>query len=155
MRELERAGQLVATDTPEGLVTSVLSFFGVGSPAGYDNQWRSLAPALRVARRGIDDDHALAAWLRWGERAAEWRDLPRFDPRELRAAIDRIRPLTRSQILLDSVEQARLELRKAGVVLVVVPAIPGAPASGAARWVRGSRPLIQLSARYRSDDHLG
>jgi addiction module HigA family antidote len=152
--ELERSGQLVGTDTPEGLVAAVLSFFSVSSPAGYDNQWGNLAPALRVDRRGIRDDRALAAWLRWGERAADWDDLPRFEPRKLRATLDRVRTLTRSQFLIDAVEQARLELRSAGVALAVVPGLPGASASGAARWVRASRPLIQLSARYKSDDHL-
>ena len=151
---LESAGQLAGTDTPEGLVAAVLSFFGVSSPAGYDNQWGNLAPALRVGRRGIRDDKALAAWLRWGERAADWDDLPRFDPRELRAALDRIRALTRSQILIDAVDQTRLELRSAGVALAVVPSLPGSSASGAARWVPGSRPLIQVSARYRTDHQL-
>lgn len=41
----------------------------------------------------------------------------------------------------------------AGVALVVLPTIPGAPASGASRWYR-DHGLITLSLRYLSDDQF-
>ncbi len=41
----------------------------------------------------------------------------------------------------------------AGVVLALVPAIPRARVSGAARWING-RPLIQLSLYGKSNDRF-
>jgi Zn-dependent peptidase ImmA (M78 family) len=38
--------------------------------------------------------------------------------------------------------------------VVHVPEVPGARAWGATRWLTPTRPLIQLSLRYKTDDHL-
>jgi hypothetical protein len=42
----------------------------------------------------------------------------------------------------------------AGVAVVFVPELPGTHVSGATRWLTAKKALIQLSLRYRSDDHL-
>jgi Zn-dependent peptidase ImmA (M78 family) len=42
----------------------------------------------------------------------------------------------------------------AGVIVLRIPEVEGARVSGAARWLRGRQPLIQISLRYRSDDQL-
>jgi HTH-type transcriptional regulator/antitoxin HigA len=41
-----------------------------------------------------------------------------------------------------------------GVAVVFVPELPGSRASGVARWLTPAKALIQLSFRYRTDDHL-
>ncbi len=41
-----------------------------------------------------------------------------------------------------------------GVAVVFVEEITGARASGATRWLTPSKALVQLSLRYRTDDHL-
>ena len=41
-----------------------------------------------------------------------------------------------------------------GVAVVFVPELPGARASGVARWLTPTKALIQLSLRYKTDDHL-
>jgi HTH-type transcriptional regulator/antitoxin HigA len=41
-----------------------------------------------------------------------------------------------------------------GVAVVFVPELPGTRASGVARWLTPAKALIQLSLRYRTDDHL-
>jgi hypothetical protein len=42
----------------------------------------------------------------------------------------------------------------AGVAVVFVPELPGTHVSGATRWLTPRKALIQLSLRYKSDDHL-
>jgi hypothetical protein len=41
-----------------------------------------------------------------------------------------------------------------GVALVWVPELKGATASGATRWIRDDKALVQLSLRYKCDDQL-
>jgi HTH-type transcriptional regulator / antitoxin HigA len=41
-----------------------------------------------------------------------------------------------------------------GVAVVFVPEVPGSRASGVTRWLTPVKALIQLSLRYRTDDHL-
>ncbi|MHB1330034.1 MAG: ImmA/IrrE family metallo-endopeptidase [Gemmatimonadales bacterium] len=42
----------------------------------------------------------------------------------------------------------------AGVVVVFVPELPKTRVSGATRWVTAEKALIQLSLRYKTNDHL-
>src|SRR3712207_2277339 len=42
----------------------------------------------------------------------------------------------------------------AGVALVFIPEMKGCPASGAARWLTPEKAIIQLSLRFKTDDHL-
>jgi HTH-type transcriptional regulator / antitoxin HigA len=41
-----------------------------------------------------------------------------------------------------------------GVVVVFVPELPGARVCGATRWLNPNKALIQLSLRYKTNDHL-
>jgi HTH-type transcriptional regulator / antitoxin HigA len=43
---------------------------------------------------------------------------------------------------------------QAGVAIVFVPALPKTGVSGATRWLNPNKALIQLSLRYKTDDHL-
>jgi lipid A disaccharide synthetase len=51
-------------------------------------------------------------------------------------------------------EQARDICAACGVAVVFVPELSGSRASGVARWLTPAKALIQLSFRYRTDDHL-
>ena len=42
----------------------------------------------------------------------------------------------------------------AGVAVVFVPALPKTGVSGATRWLHPQKAIIQLSLRYKSNDHL-
>ncbi len=42
----------------------------------------------------------------------------------------------------------------AGVAVVFVPALPKTGVSGATRWINKDKAIIQLSLRYKTDDHL-
>ena len=72
---------------------------------------------------------------------------------EFRATLGSIRELTTKEP--HAFEPHVRELcAETGVVLVLVPEITGARASGAARWLTPTRGMIQLSLRYRWEDHF-
>ena len=51
-------------------------------------------------------------------------------------------------------ERTRDLCLQAGVVLLFVKPFPKVALSGASRWLPQNKPVIQLSARHKTDDHL-
>lgn len=97
---------------------------------------------------------ATTAWFRAGDLVAESRaDLPAFDSHALNELLPRLRDLTRiPQPEVFVGDLVRL-CAGAGLHVVVLPTPKGCSASGVARRLR-QHPLIQLSARHLTDDHL-
>jgi HTH-type transcriptional regulator/antitoxin HigA len=139
-----------ATHRP-ALVEACLRFFGVASP----DEWRTLYGGMQVAfrrsRAEQSDVGAISAWLRLGEQQAEKLDGPKYDKARFEQALLAIRGLTCEA---PEVFEPRLRglLHEAGVLLVLVPAIPRAHVSGVARWLSPNRPLIQLSLYGKTND---
>jgi addiction module antidote protein, HigA family len=154
IKELARHGQLDATGSPPDLASQLLAYFGVSSPAGWEQHWGRVAASYRLARSATVSPYALTAWLRWGEREADEIDVGDFDEDQFRKALEDARSLSRLHVF-DIAKAQLVELfARAGVALVLLPSLPGAPASGASRWYRGGRPLIQLTLRFLSDDQF-
>lgn len=153
LKELADHGLIETGHSPRDRTASLLAFFGVSSPAGWQQHWGETATRYRLAKAARVSPHALTAWLRWGEREADVLDVVDYDQTLFLQALRAARPLSR--IAIFEVMKARIvrSFAEAGVALVILPSLPGAPASGAARWYRG-RPLIQLTLRYLSDDQF-
>lgn len=112
------------------------------------------AVAFRTSVAHEANAAAVAAWLRQGIVQARAVDCSNWEPGALADAVSSIRPLTRVK---DPAEffPALVELgRKAGVAIVFVRTPTGCRASGATHFSPSGRPIIQLSFRYRSDDHF-
>jgi HTH-type transcriptional regulator/antitoxin HigA len=154
IKDLQRHGELPAFDAVEDGVGALLSYFGVSSPTGWDAEWGQVGVAYRFSGGSPTSTHSLAAWLRSGERQAAALDVAGYNERRFRSTLAGVRRLSHVQIFDVAVQHLTAELAAAGVAFVVVPSLSGAPASGAARWLRGVRPLIQLSLRYLSDDQF-
>lgn len=154
VKELQRRGQLPQTSTAEDNVSALLAFFEVSNPTGWENHWGRVFSGFRLPSSSIASRHSLSAWLRWGERQAEHLDVDSYDERAFRDTLSRVRGLSRMQLFDSAVQRLTQELARTGVALVILPTLAGAPASGAARWLHGMRPLIQLSLRYLSDDQF-
>lgn len=77
-------------------------------------------------------------------------DVPPFDRDRLEQAIPRLRRLTTEEPL-PALKRAQKILRESGVVLCLVPPVPGLGIHGATRWLRGP-PVMQLSLLRKSDD---
>jgi len=133
------------------LVEACLRFFGVASPDEWRNLYAGMHVAFRRSREDQSDVGAISAWLRLGEQQAEKLDGPKYDRARFEKALVAIRALTREQPQVFE-PKLRSLLQDAGVLLVLVPAIPRAHVSGVARWLSPTRPLIQLSLYGKTND---
>lgn len=134
-------------------VEQMLSFFGVASADAWDELYAGPACAFRQSKAYEAKPGAVAAWLRLGEIAARDVHCQPFDRAGLKAALPDLRALTAEPPKVFS--PAMRDICAAhGVAVVFVEEITGARASGVTRWLTPAKALIQLSLRYRTDDHL-
>jgi HTH-type transcriptional regulator / antitoxin HigA len=141
-----------STDRSQRLINALM-FFGVASPSSFDQLWRHQHVAFKQSTQFQIDTGAVTAWLRKGELEAQRITCKEYDAARFREALIVVRSLTRElpnnfcKIIVD-------ECSRAGVCVVFVPELPRTRVWGATRWLTGTCALIQLSLRYKSDDHL-
>lgn len=133
------------------IVESCLSFFRVASPDDWRSHYGNMAGDFRRSREEQSDVGAISAWLRLGEQKAEALDASRYSRKRFEISLREIRSLTSASPETFQPLMRDL-LHDAGVLLALVPAIPGAHVSGVARWLGPTRPLIQLSLYGKSND---
>ncbi len=143
--------QRLDSKSKPGLVESCLRFFGVATPDEWRAHYGGMQVAFRRSRAEQSDVGAISAWLRLGEQQAEKLDGPKYDKVRFEKALRTIRGLTCESPEVFEPQMRKL-LHEAGVLLVVVPAIPRAHVSGVARWLSPTRPLIQLSLYGKTND---
>jgi addiction module HigA family antidote len=153
LKELVAHRLIEGSDDLRVVVGQLLSFFGVSNPDGWDRHWREAVASYRISRSAPASAPALTAWLRWAEILAEQADGPQFDLGRLTDVMPRVRELSQGAILSLVIDDLVAELKPCGVVVLVLPSLPGAPASGAARWHAG-RGIVLLTLRYLRDDQF-
>lgn len=133
-----------------------LDFFDVPDVNAWEERYDQevIATHYRTSPTFDLDLAVTTAWFRAAERLVEKQAaLPTFDKVAFGAALPAIRRLSRERDPEKFIPELVGTSARCGVHVAVLPAPKGCPASGAARSYRG-RPLIQLSARYLSDDHF-
>lgn len=135
------------------LVEQVLKFFGVDSSESFYNVWASCEVVYRQLPRGEISKESIFAWLRKGEIDAKKINLQTYDHIKFQQALHEIRSLTREENPQIFVVKAVDICASAGVAVVFVPEPPNTYVCGATRWI-GGNPIIQLSLRYKTNDHL-
>lgn len=154
-RELVRRGVFEQPADKAGLLGAVFEFFGVASRGAWEKVWQGYQAAATWRKSSCFEvsPGATATWLRLGERQAQTIACQPFSASRFREVLDEIRGLTTTVPAVFQPKMVEL-CADAGVALVFVPEIRGCPASGAARWLGSEKALIQLSLRYKSDDHF-
>jgi HTH-type transcriptional regulator/antitoxin HigA len=153
IKELRRRGYVSKSSNPGVLVQEVCRFFGVANRDSWERVWREPLASFRKSQTLASDSSAVATWLRIGELNAKTIESKLFDQGRFRAALQEIRSLTIEDP--DKFVPTMTKLcSRAGVVVVFVPEIQGTRCWGATRWLTPARPLIQLSLRSKTDDHL-
>jgi HTH-type transcriptional regulator / antitoxin HigA len=130
----------------------VLRFFGVASPEQWERVWRNHQVAYRQTRQFAACEESVSAWLRIGEIQARQIPCAPFNKKGFQEALETIRSLTREEPQVFQPELLKL-CASAGVAVVFVPELPKTGVYGATRWL-GEKAVIQLSLRYKSNDHL-
>jgi HTH-type transcriptional regulator/antitoxin HigA len=135
------------------LVRNLLEFFGVASSRQWQKKFSSYEIEFRKSAAFDTDPYSLSAWLRAGISAAEKQKTDPYDRNAFVNALQAARNL-----ITKSPEEfcpALMDLfSRAGVAIVFVPELPKSRASGATMWLSPDKALIQLSLRYKTDDHL-
>lgn len=131
----------------------VLNFFAITSP----EQWQELCGGAHVDfRKSIvfqSDPGAVTAWLRRGEIEASEIKCAIYNASTFKKTLLQIRILTVEPPEVFQPEVVRL-CAEGGVAVVFVPQLPKTRTCGATRWLNPNKALIQLSLRYKTDDHL-
>ena len=131
----------------------LLNFFAVASPEQWAEIWFKAQIDFRKSQVLQSDPGAIAAWLRQGEVEAAEISCAIYDANKFREALQQIRTMTVKSPQFFQTEVVRL-CAEAGVAVVIVPELPKTRTSGATRWLNSNKALIQLSLRYKTDDHL-
>ena len=152
-REMTRWGWIPPAETALGRLRELLRFFGIASPAEWEVLWGKPQAAFRRSSVFVSEPFAVSAWLRQGERQAQEIDCEPFDRETFLTTLSDVRELTKAapEVFCRELPAAAA---KSGVAVVFVPELPKAPISGATRWLSPTKALIQLSLRYKTDDHL-
>lgn len=153
VKEMLKWGWIEKRETDADQVAELLNFFGVTSRKSWLDVYANLQTAYRLSASFEVDKTALAAWLRQGELEAMEVECKAFDSN---AFIDALREIRKQTVNPPEVYQERIKeiCASAGVATVFTPEMPKTRVSGATRWVSPTKALIQLSLRYKTDDHL-
>ncbi|MHB1461719.1 MAG: HigA family addiction module antitoxin [Armatimonadota bacterium] len=130
----------------------ILCFYGVSSPEQWRNVWLKHQVAFRHTSRYAACAEIISAWLRRGEILTHQISCGLYDSKQFQTILVSLRQLT-SEPIERLVTQLQTLCLSAGVVVVFVPELQVTGVFGATRWI-GDRPTIQLSLRYKSNDHL-
>lgn len=153
LRAMARLGWIEKQQDPGDQVREVLQFFSIASVEQWPEFTRDCQASLRASQTLPRDDYSLIAWLRAGRVEGERQVVERYSSAAFRAALNEAREMT--TLRPDQViAQLIAGFAAAGVILTIIPELPGCRASGATMWVSSSRAVIQLSLRYKTDDHF-
>lgn len=152
-KEMVKHGWIESCAKKAEYVQGLFEFFRVASVQAWDATWNRPEVAFRRSLTKEGNRHAVSAWLRRGEIEATSRKAEPYNADAFRAALDRCRELTAAapEVFCPAVQGLCAD---AGVVVLFVPELPSASVSGAARWLRAQRALIQLTLRFKTDDQL-
>ena len=151
--QMAKLGWIAKLSDTKAQLVEVLRFFGIASVSQWDDMWPNLKVAYRQHNHHEIFAEAVSAWLRRGEIEAAQITCAPYDKAAFRAALDQVRSLT-SEAPEIFVSKMQMLCASAGVAVVFVPCLPKTGVSGATRWLNPSKALIQLSLRYRTNDHL-
>ena len=153
VNELVRRQAIAKPSSNADKIQKLLTFFGVASVEAWEAKQAEAQVAYRHSPSFSSDVPALATWLRLGEIRAVRIECPAYDSRAFKRALDLTRELTTTR---EAAAFARAQelCKESGVVVGVVKPLSGTAVSGVARWLTPRKALIQLSARYMSDDQL-
>jgi len=135
-------------------VRELLNYFGVASPAEWHYIWSRRQFAFRKSEAYESRLGPLSAWLRRGELVASEIPTQPFDEARVRASLPKLRQVTVCGDPKEFVPRMTELCAAAGVAVAFIPELTGCRASGVTQWLTPEKALVQLSLRYKTDDHL-
>lgn len=153
LSELAKRGVISSASRSIETMQTLLRFFGISDPDGWDRVWRPSLTSFRRSPSFTPDATATTVWLRAGQRAAASCGAAPYDQRKLAASIDGLRELTKQEPA-QALALVQARLAQVGVALVLIAEFDGCRASGATWWASPTKAVIVLSNRGKRDDRL-
>lgn len=153
LAELRKRGWVTGTGDGADMVRECLEYFGVASPTQWKQVYHQPLAAFRKSTKVAVDDTALACWVRRGELLAGTIATAPYDETRFMGVLHRARAWTHQQAE-EFAPQLQRSCADAGVAVVFVAELKNTPVSGIARFLSQQRALIQLSHRYKTNDHF-
>jgi HTH-type transcriptional regulator / antitoxin HigA len=133
-----------------------LSFFGVADLDGWRSTYEPILASsrMRISETVPSKSAAVAAWLHRATGEAGEAHTADWSEHALRDNLNIVKKLTWNKDPGRFIPQLRDLLADSGVALVVLQALPGCPASGAAKFLSPERAMIAVSGRFLADDQF-
>ena len=151
--ELKKRNAIGTPSSDGETVSMLLSFFGVASIAAWQVKYGKANVAYRHSPSSRSDESSLATWLRLAEIDADGQKCAEYSDSGFKQALKRVRQLTTAPVI-PALRETQVLCNNAGVALSLVKPLPRMRLSGAAWWLSPRRPIIAMSDRHKSDDHL-
>ncbi|MBK9730016.1 MAG: ImmA/IrrE family metallo-endopeptidase [Chitinophagaceae bacterium] len=153
-KHLKEYGYLKSDKIDYQTLNECLQFYGIASPIQWETFYVNNIVSTQFRKSGAYkvSVSSLIAWLRIGELEMKRLTLPAFNKEHFKESLKDIRKLVKIQPE-DYAQQLKAIAFKAGVCIVFSICIPGAPVSGATRWIAGN-PLIQITDRFKFNDEF-
>lgn len=150
-KDLIGRGVLPVTTDRVTLLEQTLKFFGVASVEAWQEGWSDGQFAFRKSHQAAPNDGRLASWLRLAELQGQQQRVGKYSKDHFGKVAKAMRTLTVTE---PSVFVPKLieSFASAGVALCLVPEIPGAKISGAAKWLSSDKALIAVNLRGKKND---
>lgn len=142
----------ISGETELSLFHSALSFYRVADRKAWLEVWETPLAAARVSPKYKVSLSAVAAFIRAAEIEAESIQCQPYTPEAFRAALEKCRGLAAKSMTREVLLEMREICAKAGVALVFIKAVPGAPLNGVTRWIGKEKAMIVLSMRTGNED---
>lgn len=154
VKELQTRGYLFGSKHVPETLHQLWSFFRVSSLQTFQNYYAAhyVKADFKKSAKHTESHYSLAAWLRIGEIEASRKELPSYDSKLFQQKLEDLKRVVQKQPD-DFWKKTVAACNEAGVHLVYAPTLKHAPASGAAHW-HNDNPIIQLSNRYKTNDHF-
>jgi HTH-type transcriptional regulator / antitoxin HigA len=153
IRIMMRRGWIPTCSDKSQQVLEALKFFSVASPDAWRAVWESKIIAYRKSTTLVSNFGAVATWLRQGELEAQEIECGPYNTEAFQDALFQIRALTVEPVNFFQKELVRL-CANAGVAVVFIQELPNTGICGSTQWLTPTKALIELSLRYKTDDHL-
>lgn len=154
LRDLRKRNYVSKTRDKVTQVKEALKFFGVNHLSQINKiYFQNCQYQFRKSDSYTLEKNHLAAWIREGQIRADSIETDSYNESEFKNALKQIRHLSVENPSVFEPQMAEL-CKNAGVAFVLVPQYEKCRTSGLARWLRPDKALIQLSIRYKTDDHF-
>lgn len=132
-------------------VRALLNFFGVKDMKGVRGLYGKKVHEYSFKEDGYQIE-PLLVWIRKCEVEARKQRVQKYNKEKFKIAINEIRSLLKSNdiSIFDDIKNI---CNRNGVYFVMEEAVPNSKVRGAFTWI-GENPAIQISLRYRSNDHF-